>query len=798
MFRRILPSNLTIRGRLTLLAAVAISVALLIGATSVTGDVLSSRAEQRVALLNGMFGSMWNADMMHDGLRGDAMSSLVIGMDVPNQVSNPDQVPGVAKTDALNEIAEHSKTFREAIDSANDFGSRAGFAKGLEMLASLKQPLDEYIAAANELATLSFEHPKDAQLDRPKFEAAFRKLETALASAEEVISGERDRITAETATLKFWIMVVHIAASLFAAAFVAIVSLTSYRAIVRPLAGMCQVIGRLAEGNQREQIPAIDRKDEIGEIARALTVIRDTGAQVARVQTAVDSVSSNVMIADNDGKIVYMNKGTARFLKDAEAEFRKDLPHFDVSKIVGQNIDIFHKNPAHQRNLLANLKSTYSANVRIGGRPVRLVANPAIAPGGDRVGSVVEWVDVRDEIWIETEMGGIATAAMNGDLAKRIDLTGRTGIYQTAGQGMNRLLETVGAVMAEISAQMSAMAQGDLSKRISGDYQGAFLKLKTDANATAEKLGEIVGQTVDGMANIKASTAEISGGATDLSSRTEQQVASLEQIAASIRQLNTTVQQSAENAGQATQLSVAARTAAESGGEVANTAIKAMGEIEQSSRKISDIVGMIDEIAFQTNLLALNAAVEAARAGEAGRGFAVVAGEVRTLAQRASQASKEIKTLISNSNSQVKQGVELVNKAGVTLGEIVTSVKRVSDIVAEIAAANREQSASVGEVQEAIGQVEQTTQQNAALVEETTAALGSADNQVQSVTDVISFFKSGALTAATPAAPSSKGAKAVQAKLAAKVGEAKPNASLAKSSGGRRAATGTDDGWQEF
>jgi methyl-accepting chemotaxis protein len=397
------------------------------------------------------------------------------------------------------------------------------------------------------------------------------------------------------------------------------------------------------------------------------------------------------------------------------------------------------------------------------------------------------------------EIAQLVGAAAAGDLSKRIDTAGKTGFFKTLGEGMNTLVGAVASAVGEIAGMMAAMAQGDLSKRISGDYQGEFLKLKQDANATAEKLSEIAGQTVEGMTNIKTSTTEIATGATDLSSRTEEQVASLEEIAASIRQLNTTVQQSSENAGQASQLAIAARTAAESGGEVANAAVTAMGEIEQSSQKISEIVGMIDEIAFQTNLLALNAAVEAARAGEAGRGFAVVAGEVRALAQRSSQASKDIKSLILNSSSQVKQGVELVNKAGTTLSEIVTSVKRVSDIVAEIAAANKEQTASVGEVQEAIGQIEQATQQNAALVEETTAALGSADNQVQGVTEVIAFFKIDTASAkpentGTPA----KGAKAVQAKLAARVA-ARPEANPTKSSGGKKlAATGTDDGWEEF
>jgi methyl-accepting chemotaxis protein len=339
------------------------------------------------------------------------------------------------------------------------------------------------------------------------------------------------------------------------------------------------------------------------------------------------------------------------------------------------------------------------------------------------------------------EIAQLVEAAAAGDLTKRIDINGKTGFFQKLGEGMNGLLDAVGSATGEVVSMMSALAHGNLSRRIAGDYQGQLLTLKSDANATADKLAQVVGQTIEGMATIRNATSELASGATDLASRTEAQVARLEQISASVRQLTTAMRESVDNADQATKLAASARGAAENGGRVADAAVAAMSQIEQSSQRISDIVGMIDDIAFQTNLLALNAAVEAARAGEAGRGFAVVAGEVRALAQRSSHASKDIKALIANSGTQVKQGVQLVNDAGETLSGIVSSVKRVSDIVAAIAEANSGQLSAVHEVQDAVAQIEQVTQQNAALVEQSTAALGSVDNQVRTVTEVIGFFE---------------------------------------------------------
>ena len=288
---------------------------------------------------------------------------------------------------------------------------------------------------------------------------------------------------------------------------------------------------------------------------------------------------------------------------------------------------------------------------------------------------------------------------------------------------------------------MAALADGNLSKRIVGDYRGDLLQLKSDCNATAEKLAGIVGRTVEGMSTIKGATEQLTAGARDLPARTEEQVASLEEMAASIRQMAVTVKQNADNAKQANELAVTAQGSAENGGGIVAAAVSAVGRIEESAQKIADIVGMIDEIAFQTNLLSLNAAVEAARAGDSGRGFAVVAEEVRALAQRSSEASKEIRGLIAAGNDQVKRGVELVNDAGASLQEIVAAVKRVAEFVSEIAAASQEQSEGIQQIDDTVTQLEGATQRNASLVEESTASLNSVDRQVDGLIDLVGVFR---------------------------------------------------------
>jgi methyl-accepting chemotaxis protein len=296
-------------------------------------------------------------------------------------------------------------------------------------------------------------------------------------------------------------------------------------------------------------------------------------------------------------------------------------------------------------------------------------------------------------------------------------------------------------VVHSLGTALQSLSAGDLTFRIDDGFSQTYRQIKEDFNTALNRLQETVGSIAAAAHEVTNASAEISTSTTDLSQRTEEQAASLEQTSASMEQISATVKKNAENAQAANQFAGSTRDIADHSGAVINDAVKAMAKIEDSSRKISDIIGVIDEIARQTNLLALNAAVEAARAGEAGRGFAVVASEVRSLAQRSSQAAKDIKDLITNSNDQVKDGVELVNRAGSALNEIVDSIKKVADIVADIATASVEQAGGIEQVNKALNHMDEITQQNSALVEQNAATAKTLEQQSQAMGERIGFFR---------------------------------------------------------
>jgi methyl-accepting chemotaxis protein len=342
---------------------------------------------------------------------------------------------------------------------------------------------------------------------------------------------------------------------------------------------------------------------------------------------------------------------------------------------------------------------------------------------------------------IGAEIAALIDAVAAGDLTSRVELAGKDGFYRTMSEGINRLTDTVQTAINDIARVLGALADGNLTLRITKAYQGAFDTLKTDVNTTADRLADVVGQIRSATDAISQAAAEVSAGSSDLAERTEQQASSLEETAASLEELGATVRTAADNAQRTNRMAANARGAAEQGSTVAASAIDAMKEIADASRRITEIISVIDEIAFQTNLLALNAAVEAARAGDAGKGFAVVAQEVRLLAQRSAQASKEIKSLILNSESQVQSGVDLVKKAGDTLTGIARGVHEVAALISEIATGSTEQASSLEQINSAVASMDEMTQKNAALVEQTTAAAASMNNQARDLDGLMTFFK---------------------------------------------------------
>src|SRR5450830_283832 len=420
-----------------------------------------------------------------------------------------------------------------------------------------------------------------------------------------------------------------------------------------------------------------------------------------------------------------------------------------------------------------------------------------------------------------TDANMLAKATQDNKMDTRADATKHLGDYRKVIEGVNGTLDTVmqkNAADASVKAQdaqvladaveetqdiIAAAKAGDLTSRVSLDGKtGAIASLCDGVNALMDKMTEVIVQVREAGETINTAAGEISSGNTDLSSRTEQQASSLEETASSMEELASTVKQNAENAKQANQLAAAASGVAVKGGEVVGQVVNTMSAINQSARKIEDIISVIDGIAFQTNILALNAAVEAARAGEQGRGFAVVAGEVRNLAQRSAEAAKEIKHLISDSVSKVHNGTKLVEDAGKTMGEIVASVQRVTDIMGEITAASVEQSAGIDQVNDAITSMDEVTQQNAALVEQAAAAAESLVDQAVSLIEVVSAFQlndgsfssnksTGRAIASRPAASHSTSRTA--ARSAAPRLVARPAAVKVS------AKTGTNDGdWEEF
>ena len=643
--------------------------------------------------------------------------------------------------EGLNKLVDELETIIPLYEQTQPANLRAAFAERKQQLmdfAKYRHEVARIAIASGGLAAREFGNQQQY--------AALR--DTINKSLDDAIS-RNDRGIAEVSSKldAFIISESRLLISLSAAIIVGALLLglgISILTITRPLKQLTGSLAALGNGNTKAEIFGLTRKDELGAIARATEKLVGILLQAARSESGLLNVTTNVMVADNSNTIVYCNKSVIETLKNAQADIRKDLPQFDANDLIGKNVDIFHKNPAHQQRMLAAMTDTHQGRIVVGGRTFDLTVNPAVNGMGERVGTVVEWADRTDQLRLEREVIRLVEAASNKGFTERVDLEGRSGFIKELGTAINGMSDQCQTMTGEIATTISAIAEGDLTKKLTKDYPGIFGQLKTGANALTERLTDFAGRLSESAQTVHAASSEISAGSQDLASRTESQAASIEETAASMHEITATVKQNADNAQAASQLAAVARDAADKGGAVMGSVVSAMGQIEGSAAKISDIVGLIDEIAFQTNLLALNASVEAARAGEAGKGFAVVAQEVRALAQRSANASKDIKALISASNGQVREGGKLVGQAGESLTEIVTAVKKVTDIVSEIAAASREQATGLEQVNTAVGSMDEMTQRNGALVEETSASAQSLSQQAAQLAQLVGFFKTAA------------------------------------------------------
>ncbi len=514
------------------------------------------------------------------------------------------------------------------------------------------------------------------------------------------------------------------------------------RFIVNPINQAVDYTKQVAEGNLKEELQ-ISAKDELGRLAKSLQVmvggLRKADADKVRmvqISTMVEQAGINMLLCDSDFKLVFLNAASRKALKALE-----HLLPCRVDEIVGQSIDIFQKDSRKIRRVLsdpANLP--HSAEFTIGDLTLEFTAEAVMSEESEYIGVSVTWANITDQKNAQKAVERMIALAAKGRLCERINAESFEGFYKTFALGMNRMLDAIQAPLNEAKTVLNSLAEGDLRCEMTGDYQGTFGNIKENLNGMIGKLSQTLSAVRTATETVTMGVTEISSGNDDFAQRTSEQASALQETSASMEQIASTVKQNADNAQQASHLAIAAHGIAEKGGQVTAQTIAAMVEVNKSSKKIVDIISVIDEIAFQTNLLALNAAVEAARAGEHGRGFAVVAAEVRNLAQRSGLAAKEIKSLIHESVHQVTESSALVNESGQTLKEIVQSVKRVTEVMTEISTASQEQSIGISEVNKAIIEMDETTQQNAALVEEAASSSHGINAQGEKLLRQVSFF----------------------------------------------------------
>ena len=465
-----------------------------------------------------------------------------------------------------------------------------------------------------------------------------------------------------------------------------------------------------------------DRADELAAQAQARANLR--------IRQALDKCTTPVMIANAEHKIVYQNEAALVMMQRNEPALRQSLPAFDASELIGRDVDLFQCEPALQGAHLAGLQSSRRGQIEISGLHFAFIANPVVDASGQRVGTVVEWLDRTAEVAVEGEIAAMVEGAAQGDFGRRLPLQGKTGFFATLSQGMNQLMDSSEQGLGDVADLLLAFAEGDFTQRMDGEYGGLFGKVRDSANVTADNLTRTLGEVRAASQALTGAASQVRATAQSLSQASSEQADSVQQTTGSIALMSASIGQNNDNAKVTDGMARKASSKAGEGGTAVRQTVDAM-------KQIAAKIGIVDDIAYQTNLLALNAAIEAARAGEHGRGFAVVAAEVRRLAERSQTAAKEIGALAGSS-------VSTAEHAGLLLDEIVPSIQKTSQLVQEIATASAEQSGSVLQIGGAMTQLSRATQQNASAAEELAATSEALTGQAEQLQQTVAFFRTSA------------------------------------------------------
>lgn len=514
---------------------------------------------------------------------------------------------------------------------------------------------------------------------------------------------------------------------------------------VKPNKLQKQAVERLMNGQVREPFASGDPWSD------ALNLIRTRVGAAAAIQydnyrassefaTALDATSNNIMVVDANFNVRSVNKSLNQMFRQNEAVLKTLIPDFDANTVVGSNMDLFHKNPDHQRAMLAKLNTIWTGELFIGDLVFRLTAVP-IMHQQEKIGYVVEWYDRTGEVFVERQIGFAVTEAMRGQLHRQIDHSTVSGFYKDAAIQINQLMALLNQMMGKLSYFVGEMAFSRINGKMEGQYEGAFYTIQNALNLASRNLNETVGQAQYSSHEVNHAMSQLSDGVSDFSDQTKQQAVAIDQAAKAMAQMLSTVKSNADTVQHANDLAQGVNTSLIQGNSVMDQALNAMNRIHESGKKIGDIVVLIDSIAFQTNLLALNAAVEAARAGEHGRGFAVVAGEVRALAQKSADAAQEIKELIGQSVSQISEGTSLVQKTSEALISVRESVDEMSGVVSQISEASQAQEKAINEVNQAIHVMDRVAQQSVVLVDQTAESATHVASQMNKLNTIMQQFQ---------------------------------------------------------